>query len=359
MQRTGVVVSFVIAVGLVAAAVACSAGDDGAASPGPADVDAEQAPAAAGARQEFEDSIVFTSPSFNEKKRIPKKHTCTKISANEPNISPPIAWGQCPGRRRHLRAHHGQPGGRQGRGARSLGDVEHPGGYEGAHRGSRALRPPWRMEPYRAPTTAERSAISGRARPSSSSVRRATYPPASSRSSRSSSTPSACTPSTRRSTCRPVPPGQSCWPRWKATYWPAASSSESVRGRPPSKRRSSESNRHHGTAGAGPTGSSACFASLRSTQNPPPPSFPRRACPRVGELPFVVNAASREGSLRGAAAERNVPVIVYEAGEALRFDEAAIRAGVRGRGPGNAKPRHVVRQKTRQWFERSHDSALE
>ena len=25
--------------------------------------------------------------AFNEKKRIPKKHTCTRISANEPNIS--------------------------------------------------------------------------------------------------------------------------------------------------------------------------------------------------------------------------------------------------------------------------------
>ena len=38
----------------------------------------------------------------------------------------------------------------------------------------------------------------------------------------------------------------------------------------------------------------------------------------------------REGSLRGAANELNVPVIVYEAGEALRFDETSIRAGVRG-----------------------------
>ena len=47
-------------------------------------------------------------------------------------------------------------------------------------------------------------------------------------------------------------------------------------------------------------------------------------------VPLVVNAANREGSLRGAANERDVPVIVYEAGEALRFDEAAIRAGVRG-----------------------------
>ena len=45
---------------------------------------------------------------------------------------------------------------------------------------------------------------------------------------------------------------------------------------------------------------------------------------------LVLNAGYREGSLRAAASDLNVPVIVYEAGEALRFDEAAIRAGVRG-----------------------------
>ena len=98
MSRAGVVASFAVTVALFAAAVACSsAGDNGAGSTSPADVDAGQAPAAAaGVRQEFEESIVFTSPSFNEKKRIPKKHTCTKISANEPNISPPVAWDNVP-----------------------------------------------------------------------------------------------------------------------------------------------------------------------------------------------------------------------------------------------------------------------
>ena len=98
MPRTGVVTSFAITIGLVAAVVACSsAGDDGTGSAAPAEVDANQTPSAAeGARQEFKDSIVFTSPVFNEKKRIPKKHTCTKISANEPNISPPVAWDNVP-----------------------------------------------------------------------------------------------------------------------------------------------------------------------------------------------------------------------------------------------------------------------
>lgn len=46
--------------------------------------------------------------------------------------------------------------------------------------------------------------------------------------------------------------------------------------------------------------------------------------------PVVVNATLRDGSLRACAAEHGIPVIVYEAGEALRFDELSIRAGVRG-----------------------------
>lgn len=47
-------------------------------------------------------------------------------------------------------------------------------------------------------------------------------------------------------------------------------------------------------------------------------------------VPFVINTSFREGSLREAAAALSVPVIVYEAGEALRFDENCIRAGVKG-----------------------------
>lgn len=46
--------------------------------------------------------------------------------------------------------------------------------------------------------------------------------------------------------------------------------------------------------------------------------------------PVVINANLREGSLRASAADNEIPVIVYEAGEALRFDEIAIRAGLRG-----------------------------
>lgn len=46
--------------------------------------------------------------------------------------------------------------------------------------------------------------------------------------------------------------------------------------------------------------------------------------------PVVLNSVLRDGSLRQVAAERGIPLLVYEAGEALRFDEVAIRAGVRG-----------------------------
>lgn len=48
------------------------------------------------------------------------------------------------------------------------------------------------------------------------------------------------------------------------------------------------------------------------------------------KVPVVINARTREGSLRHAAAAMGVTLLLYEAGEVLRFDEMAIRAGVRG-----------------------------
>lgn len=47
-------------------------------------------------------------------------------------------------------------------------------------------------------------------------------------------------------------------------------------------------------------------------------------------VPVLLNANLRDGSLRQAAGEHGVKVLLYEAGEALRFDELSIRAGVRG-----------------------------
>lgn len=47
-------------------------------------------------------------------------------------------------------------------------------------------------------------------------------------------------------------------------------------------------------------------------------------------VPVMINSDIRDGSLRQFAAEKGVPTLLYEAGEALRFDEACIRGGVRG-----------------------------
>ena len=47
-------------------------------------------------------------------------------------------------------------------------------------------------------------------------------------------------------------------------------------------------------------------------------------------VPLAIDAKIRDGSLRECAGDLGIPVILYEAGEALRFDEMYIRAGVRG-----------------------------
>jgi predicted deacylase len=46
--------------------------------------------------------------------------------------------------------------------------------------------------------------------------------------------------------------------------------------------------------------------------------------------PVIVDARLRDGSLREAVAEKGIPMLLYEAGEALRFDEVPIKTGVRG-----------------------------
>ena len=47
-------------------------------------------------------------------------------------------------------------------------------------------------------------------------------------------------------------------------------------------------------------------------------------------VPVVLDAKLRDGSLREAASDMGIPLLLYEAGEALRFDELSIRAGARG-----------------------------
>ncbi len=46
--------------------------------------------------------------------------------------------------------------------------------------------------------------------------------------------------------------------------------------------------------------------------------------------PVILTSPLREGSLRGEAREIGVPVLLFEAGEGLRFEELSVRAGVAG-----------------------------
>lgn len=46
--------------------------------------------------------------------------------------------------------------------------------------------------------------------------------------------------------------------------------------------------------------------------------------------PAIVNSDLRDGSLREAASQAKIPMVLYEAGEALRFDEEAVEIGVDG-----------------------------
>jgi len=46
--------------------------------------------------------------------------------------------------------------------------------------------------------------------------------------------------------------------------------------------------------------------------------------------PVVINSDLRDGSLREMARELNIPILLYEAGEALRFHKQATHIGVRG-----------------------------
>lgn len=51
---------------------------------------------------------------------------------------------------------------------------------------------------------------------------------------------------------------------------------------------------------------------------------------RTFGAPVVLTSPLRDGSLRAEAAARDTPVLLYEAGEGLRFDEFAVRVGVAG-----------------------------
>ncbi|WP_166422268.1 succinylglutamate desuccinylase/aspartoacylase family protein [Paraglaciecola sp. 20A4] len=51
---------------------------------------------------------------------------------------------------------------------------------------------------------------------------------------------------------------------------------------------------------------------------------------RAFGVPVLLNSNLRDGSLRQAASDLGVNILLYEAGQALRYDEFSIRAGVKG-----------------------------
>lgn len=70
-------------------------------------------------------------------------------------------------------------------------------------------------------------------------------------------------------------------------------------------------------------------------------------------VPVMLNSNLRDGSLREAAVELGTKILLYEAGQALRFDELSIRAGVRGiqnvlahLGMLQRKPRRATKKQT-------------
>lgn len=48
------------------------------------------------------------------------------------------------------------------------------------------------------------------------------------------------------------------------------------------------------------------------------------------EAPVVLHSPLREGSLRAECEKNGIPILLYEAGEALRFDETCIKIGLKG-----------------------------
>ncbi|MEM6407839.1 MAG: succinylglutamate desuccinylase/aspartoacylase family protein [Pseudomonadota bacterium] len=57
---------------------------------------------------------------------------------------------------------------------------------------------------------------------------------------------------------------------------------------------------------------------------------PMRELADIFGAPIIMRSALRDGSLRAAAEELGTPVLLYEGGEGLRFDETAARAGLAG-----------------------------
>ena len=85
--------------------------------------------------------------------------------------------------------------------------------------------------------------------------------------------------------------------------------------------------------------------------------------------PVVLHSELRDGSLRAVAQEEGIPILLYEAGEALRFDETSIRIGVNGiinvlrensmlpKAPKKRSMKNPIITRNSQWI-RSSDSGM-
>ncbi|KUO58463.1 MAG: succinylglutamate desuccinylase [Alphaproteobacteria bacterium BRH_c36] len=85
--------------------------------------------------------------------------------------------------------------------------------------------------------------------------------------------------------------------------------------------------------------------------------------------PLILTSGLRDGSLRQAAAKKNIDILLYEAGEGLRFDEIAVRTGVSGilrvmrkldmvSGKGISKPKAEPIQSTASYWQRASAGGL-
>lgn len=87
------------------------------------------------------------------------------------------------------------------------------------------------------------------------------------------------------------------------------------------------------------------------------------ALARAFGVPVIIHSATRDGSLREAAAAHQVPTLLYEAGRSLIYDELSVRIGLRGilrtmrhvgmLPPVKTEPGEVFLARSRRWL-RSH-----
>lgn len=53
-------------------------------------------------------------------------------------------------------------------------------------------------------------------------------------------------------------------------------------------------------------------------------------CAKAFDCPVMIHATLRDGSMRQAVSSQGIPILLYEGGEALRFNDDAIAMGIRG-----------------------------